>query len=99
VSNGKEVVQTDKNGKYQIPVENDNIIFVIKPSGYALPVDADNQPKFYYIHKPNGSPALKYPGVTATGALPQSIAFALTLKEEPANFSAFVFGDLQSYTT
>ncbi len=98
VSNGKEVVQTDKNGKYQIPVENDNIIFVIKPSGYALPVDADNQPKFYYIHKPNGSPALKYPGVTATGALPKSIDFALTVKEEPANFSAFVFGDPQAYT-
>jgi hypothetical protein len=98
VSNGREVVQTDRNGKYELPVQNDNIIFVVKPSGYQLAKDADNHSKFYYIHKPAGSPALKYPGVTATGKLPKSIDFALTEAEEPQAFSAFVFGDPQAYT-
>ena len=57
VSNGREVVITDKNGNYQLPVGDDNIIFVVKPSGYAVPLDENNHPKFYYIHKVNGSPA------------------------------------------
>ena len=34
VSNSQQVVVTDTNGKYEIPVGDDNIIFVIKPSGY-----------------------------------------------------------------
>ncbi|MEI2271491.1 calcineurin-like phosphoesterase family protein [Sphingobacterium sp. ML3W] len=98
VSNGREVVATDKDGNYQLPVGNDNIIFVVKPSGYAVPVDENNHPKFYYIHKVNGSPTSKYPGVTATGKIPTNVNFALYQQEEQANFSAFVFGDPQAYT-
>jgi len=98
VSNGRQVVQTDKNGKYELPVQNDNIIFVVKPSGFELTLDADNHSKFYYIHKPQGSPELKYPGVAATGKLPKAIDFAFKAKEEPKNFSAFIFGDPQAYT-
>lgn len=97
VSNGREVVLTDKNGKYELPVQNDNIIFVIKPSGYALPLDQNNLPKFYYIHKPQGSPELKYAGVAPTGPLPKAIDFGLKKQEEPNTFSAFVFGDPQAY--
>src|SRR5690606_28961113 len=51
VSNGREVVITDQDGRYKLPVGADNIIFVIKPSGYNLSLDTDNHPKFYYIHK------------------------------------------------
>lgn len=98
VSNGYDVVQTDKSGRYELPVKNDNIIFVVKPSGYALPVDQDNHPKFYYIHKPNGSPKLKYAGVEPTGPLPKAIDFGLKPTEEQTKFSAFVFGDPQAYT-
>ena len=73
VSNGREVTTTDKDGNYQLPVGNDNIIFVVKPTGYALPLDENNHPKFYYIHKVNGSPASKYPGVAATGKIPAAV--------------------------
>src|SRR5690606_6474697 len=58
VSNGVQVVATADKGHYELPVDQDNIIFVIKPSGYAVPTDEDSLPKFYYIHKPNGSPEL-----------------------------------------
>lgn len=97
ISNGRAVVQTDKNGKYEIGVGTDDIIFVIKPAGYELPLDQSNQPKFYYIHKPEGSPKLTYPGVEPTGELPKAVDFALVPKEESNHFSAFIFGDPQAY--
>src|SRR5690554_2803238 len=53
VSNGVDVVQTDDKGRYVLPIGEDNIIFVIKPSGYRPPVNEFNQPQGYYIHKPH----------------------------------------------
>ncbi|UIR56512.1 calcineurin-like phosphoesterase C-terminal domain-containing protein [Sphingobacterium sp. SRCM116780] len=97
VSNGIEVVQTDTKGNYTLPVTNDNIIFVIKPSDYTLPLNNDYQPQFYYIHKPEGSPELNFKGVSPTGRLPKEINFALTAQKEKEDFSAFVFGDPQAY--
>ncbi|MGN7723702.1 calcineurin-like phosphoesterase C-terminal domain-containing protein [Chitinophaga sp. 22620] len=97
VSNGREVVTTDNKGRYELPVSDDAIIFVIKPSGYAVPLNADNQPKHYYIHKPKGSPKFEYPGSAPTGPLPASIDFALRPQQESNNFRALVFGDPQIY--
>ncbi|MFC4872330.1 calcineurin-like phosphoesterase C-terminal domain-containing protein [Negadavirga shengliensis] len=98
VSNGKEVVLTDNQGKYVLPVDDDNIIFVIKPSSYTAPLDENNLPRYFYIHKPNGSPDLKYKGVEPTGRLPKSVDFALYPQQEENNFTAIVFGDPQPYT-
>ena len=78
VSNGVDVVLTDANGKYQLPVRENSVYFVIKPNGYQYVLDEDNTPQFFYIHKPQGSPDLKYPGTAPTGELPKSIDFALT---------------------
>src|SRR5689334_16772895 len=38
VSNGRDVVRTDASGRYTLPIEDESIIFVIKPTGYALPL-------------------------------------------------------------
>ena len=97
VSNGKEVVLTDKKGKYTLPIGTDNIIFVIKPSGFKVPVGENQLPDFYYIHKPDGSPKLQYKGTEPTGKLPKSVNFALHAIEEPGNFTAMIFGDPQPY--
>jgi hypothetical protein len=98
VSNGKDIVLTDKNGLYQLPVSNDNIIFVIKPSGYQFKMNQYNQSGFYYIHKPQGSPtSSKYKGVAPTPALPKNLNFALSQQNEPVDFSVLVFGDPQPY--
>ncbi|MBL1409339.1 calcineurin-like phosphoesterase C-terminal domain-containing protein [Sphingobacterium faecale] len=98
VSNGREVVQTDKSGNYVLPVQNDNIIFVIKPEGFSFPVDEYNHPVFYYIHKPLGSPNLKYPASSATGTLPKSLDFPVYYQTESKTFKALIFGDPQAYT-
>lgn len=99
VSNGIQVVQTNKAGFYEIPVSSDQIIFVIKPAQYSCPVNEFNQPQFYYNHKPAGSPAgNKYKGVEPTGSLPASIDFPLISQPESDSYTALIFGDPQPYT-
>lgn len=97
VSNGRSIVKTDEKGRYQLPVDDDTIIFVIKPRGWMTASDSNNLPKFYYIHKPNGSPKLEYKGVDPTGPLPESVDFPLYPHKEPDRFQAVVFGDPQAY--
>lgn len=63
-----------------------------------MPVNEDNQPQFYYIHKPKGSPDLKYEGSAPTGQLPKSVDFALIPSEPKDSFRILVFGDPQPYT-
>ena len=99
VSNGIEVTLTDKNGRYALPVYGDHTIFVIKPADYRTKTDANNLPKFYYHHKPNGSPAdFKYKGTAPTGKLPAEVNFALYSTKENKDFQILVFGDPQPYT-
>lgn len=99
VSNGTDVTTTDAKGFYTLPVGDDNTIFVIKPSGYKTSVDEHFIPKFYYHHKPNGSPeSFTYKGVQPTGKLPKSIDFPLYKYNEPQDFTVIVFGDPQPYT-
>ncbi|WP_129714342.1 calcineurin-like phosphoesterase family protein [Pedobacter sp. SYP-B3415] len=97
VTNGTAVVKTDQKGYYELPISNDQIISVIKPSGYKVPLNEDNLPQFFYNHKPQGSPALKYKGVSPTGALPRLVNFFLTPGKEDDNFRALIFGDPQAY--
>ena len=97
VSNGVEVVVTNAKGEYSLPVSDDNIIFVIKPASYSVPVNELQQPQFYYIHKPKGSPQLKYAGTSPTGELPKSIDFPLIPIEAKDKFTMLVFGDPQPY--
>lgn len=97
VSNGQLVVSTDAKGYYEIPVSNGQLVFVIKPSGYQVSLDELNRPQFFYIHKPEGSPQLKYAGSAPTGNLPQEINFGLTPKAESEEFTALIFGDPQPY--
>ena len=97
VSNGREVVLTDEKGRYSLPISNDQIVFVIKPAAYNYPVDEQNKPLFYYNHKPEGSPALKYPGVAPTGPLPESIDFGLLSGSAADTFSIVVLSDPQPY--
>ncbi|MBC8353681.1 MAG: calcineurin-like phosphoesterase C-terminal domain-containing protein [Planctomycetes bacterium] len=95
VSNRRDVVRTNAEGEYELMVDNDDIIFVVKPKGYRTPLSEDNLPQFYYIHKPEGSPDLKFKGVEPTGELPASVDFPLYAQKEPEQFRAILFGDPQ----
>ena len=56
VSNGEAIVETDADGRWQLFVTDDTILFVLKPSGWMTPLNSHKLPQFYYIHKPKGSP-------------------------------------------
>lgn len=95
VSNGKQIVKTDSEGRYELPVNGDANIFVIKPQGWRTPLSDGKLPEFYYLHRPHGSPVSYFPGVSATGPLPEQINFALYPQVEPTTFKALMWGDPQ----
>lgn len=96
VSNGVDIVETDRQGQYAIPVTDDTVLFVVKPAGWMCPVGPGNNiPRFYYIHKPKGSPAMKYTGVAPTGPLPASVDFPLRRQHESNRFKMVCMGDTQ----
>jgi hypothetical protein len=98
VSNGRDVARTDWRGRYRLPVSDDTILFVVKPGGFATPLDENHLPRFYTIHKPAGSPpGLRFPGVAPTGPLPASVDFPLSRRREPDAFDVLLFGDTQPY--
>ena len=99
VSNGRDVVRTDRNGRYSIAATNETIIFVTKPAGYMVPVDDNQLPQFYYIHYPDGSPVeTDFPGIAPTGPLPESVDFPMYKVPDPDSFQALVFADPQTRT-
>ncbi|MFP6587015.1 MAG: metallophosphoesterase N-terminal domain-containing protein, partial [Pirellulaceae bacterium] len=96
VSNGESIVTTDSTGSYELAISDDTILFVIKPQGWRTPVNEDQIPQFYYIHKPAGSPVgYRFKGVSPTGPLPKSVDFPLYPQKEPDNFKAIMFADPQ----
>ncbi|PIE23007.1 MAG: metallophosphoesterase [Planctomycetota bacterium] len=95
VSNGREVVATGADGRWELPASEDTIFFVIKPRGWMTPVDEDNVPRYFYIHKPKGSPKMAYAGSKPTGPLPESIDFPLHPQRESLQFEVLLFGDSQ----
>ncbi len=98
VSNGTDLVQTNGDGYYEIPVPDDAIIFVIKPRDWMTPVNEVNLPRFFYLHKPKGTPEyFTYKGSEPTGELPEEINFPLYPDDGSEQFKMVVFGDPQPY--
>ena len=49
VSNQLEVVLTDQDGRWRLPVAQETVFFVTQPAGYRVPVDGQNLPRFCTI--------------------------------------------------
>ncbi len=96
VSNGEDVILTDNEGRYTLPMTDAGVFFVIKPSGWTVPVDPVTQiPQGHYIHRPEGSPSLRFGGVAPTGPLPERINFPLRPQQENRQFKMICLGDTQ----
>ena len=83
VSNGREVVRTDADGAYELPAYDGMTVFVTKPDGWEVPLDAQNVPQFFYHHLPEGSPPLRFDGLPPTGPLPSEVNFPLVQSPAP----------------
>ncbi len=102
VSNGKEVVLTNKEGRYELPRHGqEGVVFICKPSGYRLPTNAHNQPQFFCFLRPSGSPQAEQLQYPAFPAIPEreSIDFELLPAENKRHFRAVFFGDIQPKTS
>src|SRR5690625_2058044 len=66
VSNGDDIVRTDPEGRYQLPVEANYHIFVIKPRDYQTAVDRDGVLRFYYTWSHDGAAGTQYDGLNPT---------------------------------
>jgi calcineurin-like phosphoesterase family protein len=101
VSNGREVVRTNSDGEYRLPVYEQpggTTIFITKPAAYDVPLNELNIPQFSYHHIPAGSPAMRFGGLPASGPLPKAINFPLIRGEYKERFRAVISGDTQPYS-
>lgn len=99
VSNSRDVVTTDGQGRYELPAFENMTAFVTQPRGFQVPVDENNVAQFSYIHLPEGSPKLKYGGIAPTGELPAAVNFPLTRSAatQSPDQSRAIGADVQTY--
>lgn len=100
VSNGREIVTADRQGRYEISVRDGETVFLTQPAGYQVPVDEDNVAQFFYTHMPAGSPELRYGGIDPTGPLPDAVDFPLARTTDTLSRDqrCLIGGDIQTYT-
>lgn len=81
VSNGKDVVLTGENGEWQIEKRGNEPVFVVKPAGFAVPVNQIQIPQHFAAVNETEN---------------QTINFPLITQNENAEFSVLFFGDTQA---
>lgn len=96
VSNGRSVTKTDQHGQWDLPMDDDDdVLFVIKPRDWMLPLNENRLPQYSRLHLPQGSAHLKYGGIAPTGQLLDSVDFGLRRQPESDRFKALFCGDPQ----
>ena len=68
LSNGRDIVLSNVDGRYRIEIREGDTLFVIKPAGYRFPTSKAGLPVFWKHHYPKGSPTLRYGGIAPTDA-------------------------------
>ncbi len=99
ISNSRDVVKTDGEGRYTIKLPPNTTLFLSKPAGYTTPLNEVQLPQFYYHFYPDGTPDVavwKWPVIAPTGPLPKSIDFPLIDENMTDKFKAMGFADPQT---
>jgi hypothetical protein len=81
ISNGKDVVQTNEKGEWRLENRIKKSVFVIKPSGYAVPLNQYQIPQHFKLTEDSASSTINFP---------------LQPTPEKNKFSALFFGDTQA---
>lgn len=98
LSNGRELVVSDAEGRYSIALRPGDTLFLVKPPGFELPRGADGLPRFWRHHFPAGSPPLRYGGVSAR-SVDQGDFALLPAKTPSGPLDVLLFGDPQVKST
>lgn len=99
VSNGLDVVATDAEGRYVLPIREDMDVSVVQPQGWRVPVDERQLPQFALSWRLGGTPEpLRYGGLLDTGPAPEQLDFALLPAAEGDAFRCAIVGDSQTYS-
>ena len=99
VSNGLDVTRTDEHGRYELPARADMDLSVIQPSGWRVPVDQRQLPRFAFTWKAGGTPEpLRFGGLPDPGPLPKAVDFPLLPAPDGDSFRCAIIGDSQTYS-
>lgn len=99
LSNGVRIVRSGADGRFALDLAPGQTAFAIKAPGHALPRGEDGLPRFWRHHRPQGSPALRYGGLTPQRADVDDWTIPLrpSTSSDP-RFEVLVFGDPQPKT-
>src|SRR5690606_11795432 len=65
ISNGRDVVASDSDGRFALEMRAGDTVFAIKPPGHAVRTRDNGLPGFWLHHFPDGSPGLRHGGMPA----------------------------------
>lgn len=78
LGNGRDVVRSDVQGRYALPIAPGQVIFAIKPAGWQVPSGPDGLPVFWHRHALDSTASRSRSGDPApAGATRRDIDFAL----------------------
>lgn len=96
VSNQKDVLLTDEDGKFRLKLIEGNYIFVTKPEAYQFKLDEYNNPEFYFLYKTKKTKeTLKYPGAKIISEIPETLYFPLYENQGEEEYTGLLVGDPQ----
>ena len=96
VSDGEQIVLTDRDGRYSLPLVEGRTVFVIKPAGYRVPLRADGTPDFWRHVRTQVGPSLRYGGIPVQDVGCRDFALLPQRSRTTGNLDVLVFADPQT---
>lgn len=98
LSNGRDIVVSDADGRYRLPLRDGDTVFAIKPPTHRFPTRGNGLPAFWRHHMPAGSGTLKYGGIARSRAKRFDVPLLPSDRSGDAPLDVLVFADPQPKT-
>jgi hypothetical protein len=95
VSDGVDIVETDSEGRYRLPLVDGRSRFVIKPAGYSVPTRSDGLPDFWHNVQLSPGPTLRFGGIPVSDAPCRDFALQEAPRRE-GDLEVLLFADPQT---
>ncbi|MBN2806685.1 MAG: calcineurin-like phosphoesterase family protein [Prolixibacteraceae bacterium] len=100
VSTMGTIALTNRMGLATLPIEKQDIVYVIQPEGYSFQLQDNSVPAFYRLVYQEASPAhMKYPGIQSLWNINDTLDFPMIASVIAADtFKVQMIGDIQAPT-